>query len=418
MKQLTAAQLHAAGMLFSGTLVTVVTKMQYSVRAEGTELCADPDFPDQMTTNCPFNKPWFGVLLSKFSLTLCLAYVYIRKAMEHRSSLDTPLLHGVRTDELHLAGEPDEKTSLVPSQPSSVEEEHPEIPLKTIVFIAFPSMLDLLQTVLGVAGLLFLPSSIYQITCGSVIVFSAFLQVKFLGMRLYAYHYVSIVLVVISVVLVGLAGTSTSSTNTESTANALFGFVLIISGQLIMAIQFIVEEYLMVSTNVSPMVLVGWEGLWGLLFYVFLAPALTLSPASDSAMSILWHEDFVDSFVKLQNSPVQLLLAVLSVFAYGMLGVTATTVIKHLSTVVRSFIESIRSLGVWVVDLLIVYAFNWRGANSPGEEWTSASWIELLGFILMVYGTLAYKKVIRIPVEALYVTEEREQGTLGKTPLV
>ncbi|TMW60158.1 hypothetical protein Poli38472_000200 [Pythium oligandrum] len=425
------ANLHALAMIISGTFSTVITKIQYSVRAEGTELCVDPT--GQSTTNCPFDKPWFGVLLAKLAMALCLVYLYVRKAVEHKSYLETPLLRLRKSGQQYVNtptrqklrnassrnGGAQETTSLLSGNSSTMDEENPPLSLKTIFAIAFPSLLDLFQTVLGTAGLLWVSSSVYQMARGSVIIFSAVLSVKYMNKRLYAYHYMSILIVGVSVVLVGWAGTSSSASDTDdSTANAILGLSFIIGAQLLMAVQIVVEEHMMVSLNVSPLLLVGWEGLWGLIFFVVLAPVLTLTPGGTSAISKMWHEDFEDSFVKLWNSPIQLLLSVLSVIVVAVLNVTANYVTKHLAAVMRSIIETLRTLGVWIVDLLIVYAFNWRGANSPGEEWTKASWLELLGFVLMVYGTLAYKKLIQIPVEALYAAEKREQAAVYKSPFM
>jgi hypothetical protein len=71
------------------------------------------------------------------------------------------------------------------------------------------------------------------------------------------------------------------------------------------AVQFITEERLMSDPTLAldPVALVGFEGLWGLLYFTVLAPVLSLTPASDMAVSTVWHEDFVDSFVQLSNKP-------------------------------------------------------------------------------------------------------------------
>ena len=51
-------------------------------------------------------------------------------------------------------------------------------------------------------------------------------------------------------------------------------------------------------TTLDPVALVGWEGLWGMAYFVVLAPILTLTPRSSLAISIVWHEDFGDTFVQ------------------------------------------------------------------------------------------------------------------------
>jgi hypothetical protein len=54
---------------------------------------------------------------------------------------------------------------------------------------------------------------------------------------------------------------------------------------------------------VDPVALVGFEGLWGCIFFVVLAPILTYTPRSKLAISIVWHEDFNDTFVQVGSKP-------------------------------------------------------------------------------------------------------------------
>lgn len=142
--------------------------------------------------------------------------------------------------------------------------------------------------------------------------------------------------------------------------------------------------------------------------------------------------------------------------------------------------QTLRTLGVWMLSLFMYYVLKWQGPDSAGEQWTVYSWcvrvflwwaslaylfahdcrhtsrarvdrVELLGFVLMVFGTLAvrdhavplvighvravhpltrasrlhrrppnssqqYKKLISIPLRALYATEQREHAAAYKSP--
>lgn len=364
-------------MLISGTFSTVIMKTQYGVRAHGTELCADPNAPPAsgingsepaaLTTLCPFDKPWFGVLQMKLAMALVLVFLYLRKAATHSEYLTTPLAR-LRKDGKKYMNTPEvaamnKKRQAMHRQGSNSQESQPllshpatsagevQVSLKTMAAVALPSLLDLLQTVLANVGLLWISSSVFQMARGSVIIFSAVFSVRLMGKRLYAYHYMSILIVAVSVVLVGWAGVghgdSKSATSAKSQAesdeetwNALLGLGFIIAAQVLCALQIVVEEHMMVALNVSPMLLVGLEGLWGLVFYVVLIPVLTLTPASAmGGFSKIWHEDFYDSFVKVGNSPTLVALIVVYIVAVGTLNVTANYVTKHLSAVMRSIAE-------------------------------------------------------------------------------
>lgn len=130
-------------------LLVAVAKGLYTTNAEGTQNC---DINDDDDKYCDFNKPWFTVLVMKLSMSLCLPLYY------------------------WLGWGKDNPNAPNPSW-------------TTIKAVALPASLDLLNTVLGNIGLLYVDSSIYQMTRGSVVIFSALMSVKYLGRRLYSFHY-------------------------------------------------------------------------------------------------------------------------------------------------------------------------------------------------------------------------------------
>merc|ERR1711965_554899 len=163
-----------------------------------------------------------------------------------------------------------------------------------ILAVAAPAFTDLLQTALAQAGLLFVSSSTYQMTRGSVVVFTCILSVRWLKQKLRPHHYVA-------VALVGVAGRFGEKGHT-SLGSYVLGLGLIVIGQAVGALQFCLEEHLMTQRGLSPVVLVGWEGLWGVLYFVALAPVLSLTPDSNVAAAALWHEDFAETFDQLAHS--------------------------------------------------------------------------------------------------------------------
>lgn len=346
----------AGAMLCSGTFTTLFAKALYTTHGEGYLFC---NMQDDDNKDCNFDKPWFTVMVMKLSMSLCLMLYYGLGAGK------TP-------------GTPN------PSW-------------KTIKAVAFPSALDLLNTILGNVGLLWVNSSIYQMTRGSVVIFSAILSVRYLGRTLRSFHYYSIALVMVAVVLVGLAGIEESPGGSSGGA-VILGLGFILAGQAVTAVQFIAEEKLMNNkeTTLDPVALVGFEGLWGLLMFAVLGPILTFTPRSSLAISIVWHEDFGDTFVQLANSSALCWLTFGYFVTILVYNVSANCVTQCLSAVVRSILEACRVMGVWVVGLLFYYL-----ASGPmqgiGEEWSKWSYMELVGFGVLLTGTFAYKALIKLP---------------------
>ena len=194
-----------------------------------------------------------------------------------------------------------------------------------ILAVAAPAFTDLLQTALAQAGLLFVSSSTYQMTRGSVVVFTCILSVRWLKQKLRPHHYVAVAVVCAAVALVGVAGRFGEKGHT-SLGSYVLGLALIVVGQAVGALQFCLEEHLMTARGLSPLILVGWEGLWGILYFVILAPVLSMTPDSNVAAAALWHEDFADTFDQLAHSGDLILLTLASALALLLYNLATTRV--------------------------------------------------------------------------------------------
>jgi len=161
----------ASIMLLSGTCTTLFAKVQFDISAKGLDTC---NVGDDDEYNCKFQKPWFSVLEMKCAMALC-----------------APIFYGLGW------GRPDSQSDPRGHSPSA----------EALKAVWLPALLDLLNTVLGNIGLVWVSSSIYQMTRGSVVIFSAILSVQWLGKTLRSFHYWSISFVVMAVILVGVAGT-------------------------------------------------------------------------------------------------------------------------------------------------------------------------------------------------------------------
>ena len=111
----------SGAMLVSGTFATIFVKAMYESQSVGSAYC---NVDDDLTKDCNFNKPWFSVLIMKLAMSLCLVLYYVFGLKENSQA----------------------------KNPS----------WSTIKVVAGPAALDLLDTILGNLGLVFVSSSIYQ----------------------------------------------------------------------------------------------------------------------------------------------------------------------------------------------------------------------------------------------------------------
>lgn len=158
-----------------------------------------------------------------------------------------------------------------------------------ILMLAAPACCDILGTTMMNAGLLFVAASIYQMTRGALVLFVGLFSVLFLRRKLHIYQWSALVIVVVGVAIVGLSGALfghdqahdlDDATNadiifqsaadlhaaarTPEAVRVIVGVLLIAAAQIFTATQFVLEEWILEHYTMDPLVVVGWEGFFGL----------------------------------------------------------------------------------------------------------------------------------------------------------
>jgi drug/metabolite transporter (DMT)-like permease len=355
------------GLLVFGSLNTLTTKIQFEMVSTGIE--GDKKH---------FQKPWFGTLTMFLGMCVVLVIHFINVAVRARKS-DEKAIH------------------LLESASHSVSVPSFWIAAK---LISIPAILDLIATGLCFIGLLSVPASVSQLMRASMIVFSAVLSVVFLKRRLLGYHWLGVIMCTLAIGIVGYAnmmaaGSSSPEVDTSnpSQSRVLFGMILIILGQVVQASQVVFEEKLLRGYSIEPFHIVGMEGCVGTLAMITIVfPVLYLLPGTDAHGTA---ENIFDTMAMLHNStPLQYLviLYVFSVFTYNMSGMLVT---YALSAVHRTMLEASRTAVIWMIDLVIHY---WIAPSSSfGEIWTNWSWLQLVGFLVLIAGQSIYSEMIEVP---------------------
>lgn len=257
------------------------------------------------------------------------------------------------------------------------------------LFIAIPTFFDLVATVLMNIGLLYTTASVYQMMRGAEMLFAALFAVLFLKRTLNRYHLGGIVLCVIGISLVGTASTLSgegSATKVVTQAEILFGMGLIVASQAVQAAQLSFEDYFMSEMTVPPLKIVGYEGLFGTIaMAAVLMPIAQFLPGVDGQGV---HEDTVDTLYMLSHNPGILTVVIFDVIALLGLNVSGMCVTGHFGAVFRTVLETTRTLAVWIVGLIMFYTP--LGGGRLGESWNRYSWIQAIGFVVLVSGTVVY----------------------------
>jgi hypothetical protein len=107
------------------------------------------------------------------------------------------------------------------------------------------------------------------------------------------------------------------------------------------------------------------------------------------------YENTGDTMDMISNSTSlqwMLLIQFICVFVYNVCGVMVT---QQASAVHHTFLDSTRTIFVWIASVLIYY--HPHSDRSFGEPLTRWSIVELLGFVILIVGECVYDQIILLP---------------------
>ncbi|RLN68824.1 hypothetical protein BBJ29_006521 [Phytophthora kernoviae] len=286
------------------------------------------------------------------------------------------------------------------------------IPRKMYFLLAFPAAFDLLATFVANLGLLYITVSVFQLMKCTVIIFVAMLKVFVLKDRLRSYMWIGIGLNMLAALMVGATSLADADSQDNNSGNQhpAFGVFMVVLSCAIQAVQYVFEEKLMdEGDSAPPLVVVGMEGVWGLLLTSFVVyPIAYLVPGSDLGS----NERFDDAYQMLLNSSLAQLVVFIYLVAILGYNVFAVSVTYLLNSIWHAILDNFRPITVWGTDLLLFYLFT-RGEF--GERWTIWSWLQLAGMIMLLLGTAVYNGTLRLP-GFVYLEPLEEAMTPIRTP--
>jgi len=354
------AVIYAAGLLVFGALNTLSTKLTFQMTSR-----------DLTGALVPFQKPWFGVyrMFQGMSLVMLLHFGIEFWNRRKRRGLQPDLV------------EPLNKQGLPP----------PPAPLRSYLVVIAPAALDLFGTVCTYVGLFYNSPSIWQMFRGAMVIFATLFTVTVLKRKLSPCRMLGIGIVLVALTVVGASNLLAEQPTGQEVPMSLrlFGMGMILAGMFLQGGQVVVEEVLMKDLNAPPLLVVGMEGVWGcVLMMVLVFPIVGRLPGNDYGGC---QESLENDFAMVENSTaLQSVIGVylVSVFTFNIAGMMVT---YQLSAVHRTLLEASRTAVIWGIDLAI-HAY--VPDSSFGEAWNSWSWLQLLGFALLVIGQATYGEML------------------------
>lgn len=255
------------------------------------------------------------------------------------------------------------------------------------------AMCDMTATSIMYAGLALSSASVYQMLRGAIIIFTALNSVIFLGRRLYAFQWSSIAVVVVGVLVVGFQSLAQGAPGTTQ-SGLMLGMLLILIAQVVQSFQVVLQEHFITKYGTPALRLVGLEGIFGGLML-----GLLLVPMYYVEIEGYPIEDAPDAWRQILNSPSALptghpswhlpvgnaLVAAIigNIFSIAFFNYFGINITRVLSGSHRMVLDSLRTFVVWGAALAL--------------GWEQFHLLQMMGFMVMLFGTATYNEYIRLP---------------------
>ena len=267
-------------------------------------------------------------------------------------------------------------------------------------YFLFPAIFDILGSSISSISLTFLPSSIYQMFRGAIIIFTCTASILFLKNKYYRHHFLGICIVVIGLIIVGVNAALSGSSN-EFDSKIILGIFLVVLSQVFSCMLFISEEKILKHYDAHPLKAVGMEGMWGVLCYIILLFIFYFIRCEswydilkdnicieDGKGGDLRFENAIFAFKQIwasANLKLYLSLYVLSIAFFNFSGLTIS---KYSSATSRTIVDTLRTIVVWTFFLVMPFV--------PEDTKETFSWIQLLGFLILILGGVIYNEILVI----------------------
>jgi len=360
----------ALGMLITGSINTIATKVADWQRAPGASYndpC--PLWPGDNSTSvdarkpCAFIHPFFQALFMFIGEFTCLGAFYAQRAWQR--SRNQPV--------------------------------KPALPFKQMYIFLLPACCDMTATSTMYIGLLLTYASFFQMLRGSVVIFTALISRVFLRRYLRPYHLLGILFVLIGTLIVGADSVIHPDHSASAPRNPVLGNILIIAAQVIVAIQMCIEEVFVGGKDVPALQAVGLEGLFGTTVLSLVLIVMYYMPGLAGLSETPQHfEDAKDALLQVfASGNVTLLLSMLamllSIAFFNFFGISVT---KSMSAAHRMVLDSVRVAVVWGFSLVV------RAVDPTSGHGQKFSYIQAIGFVVLLSGTLIYNQLIKLPCES------------------
>jgi len=198
---------------------------------------------------------------------------------------------------------------------------------------------------------------------------------------------------------VNAARDAVAAMEAHTAAETVIGVFMIAAAQIFTAAQFVLEESIMEKYSMDPIRVVGWEGIFGFLVTLIGMGVLHAAIGQTAAGQGGYFDARAgfDQMFHHRAIAVTSLLIMISIGGFNFFGLSVT---RQISATSRSTIDTCRTLFIWIVSL--------------GLRWETFKWLQVAGFVLLVWGTGVFNEIVAPPTLAFLRKRRRQPIAVGQ----
>ena len=263
--------------------------------------------------------------------------------------------------------------------------------------IAVPAFLDFVASNLSYVGLTLISSSVWQISKGGVIVMVAIFSRIFLKKKYGQVKIAGCLFAIIGITMVQVVDVlySSEDESSHSSSDTVIGLLTVAVSLIFTGMQFVYEEYMFRCYDVDVFEMVGFEGIFGLIFNVALVAGFsyTKCPSWIKCGGGEYVESVSMYFQQLRDNALLMGLCIAEVFSMAISVSIAVTITKKISATSRALADITRTFVIWGFGLVLTATvankiYHYESLN------LLENLLQLVGFIVVVTGTLLYHDLI------------------------
>ena len=271
----------------------------------------------------------------------------------------------------------------------------------SIVWILIPvaAFFDILQCWIMNMSISSTAASFGTIMITLDVLFVALIKTFYQKKPLPGFAWFSIFLVFVSVAMSTYADYKDSTVNFNFDKRGIVLLCLELVGEIVRSIQYVIQEYIVQDTDITPELFLGILGIYDLMITLFMGIPITYFFDLPEWFPH-FHENTCHSFEMFANSFPIILSVVVYFFVSSVMNMACVRVLYYTGSLNLAIDNGFCAAITWIIGVLADISENTKHYAIYiliGENWTKYSYLKCFAYIIMLFGLLIYSKIIRFP---------------------